>query len=49
MVGNDPARLQAGLDAVLNGTYKRGSCPALWDGRAAKRIAALLADSRAKR
>jgi UDP-N-acetylglucosamine 2-epimerase (non-hydrolysing) len=49
LVGNDPSRLQVGLDAVRNGTYKRGGCPALWDGRAAERIAVVLADSCAKR
>jgi UDP-N-acetylglucosamine 2-epimerase (non-hydrolysing) len=43
LVGNDPARLRAGLGAVLDGTYKQGRCPALWDGRAAPRIAGILA------
>jgi UDP-N-acetylglucosamine 2-epimerase (non-hydrolysing) len=43
LVGNDPAQLRAGLNAVLTGTYKTGCCPALWDGRAAERIAAILA------
>jgi UDP-N-acetylglucosamine 2-epimerase (non-hydrolysing) len=42
LVGNDPARLRRGLESVLTGTYKRGSCPELWDGHAAERIAALL-------
>jgi len=45
LVGNDPSRLRAGLDAVLSGTYKRGACPRLWDGHAAERIAAILAGS----
>src|SRR5208283_2221673 len=39
LVGNDPDKLRHGLNAVLAGTYKRGHCPALWDGRAAERIA----------
>ena len=43
LVGNDPTKLRAGLEAVLNGAYRRGKCPDLWDGRAAERIAAILA------
>jgi UDP-N-acetylglucosamine 2-epimerase (non-hydrolysing) len=43
LVGNDPALLQAGLRAVLNASYRPGRCPALWDGQAATRIAAILA------
>jgi len=43
LVGNDPAQLRRCLHAVLEGTYKRGRCPDLWDGRAAQRIAAILA------
>jgi UDP-N-acetylglucosamine 2-epimerase (non-hydrolysing) len=49
LVGNDPAKLQEGLNAVLAGTYKTGRCPALWDGRAAERIARVLADGRPPR
>ena len=44
LVGNDPAKLQEGLNAVLAGTYKTGRCPALWDGRAAERIVGVLTD-----
>jgi len=44
LVGNDLGKLRECLGAVLDGTYKRGSCPALWDGRAAERIARLLAE-----
>jgi UDP-N-acetylglucosamine 2-epimerase (non-hydrolysing) len=43
LVGNDPTKLRAGFDAVLNGTYKSGTCPELWDGHAAERIASILA------
>jgi UDP-N-acetylglucosamine 2-epimerase (non-hydrolysing) len=46
LVGNDPSKLREGLEAVLGGTYKAGRCPALWDGRAAERIAGVLADGR---
>ncbi|MFH1920995.1 MAG: UDP-N-acetylglucosamine 2-epimerase (non-hydrolyzing) [Planctomycetota bacterium] len=51
LVGSDPLKLQQCLRAVLDGTYKQGKCPALWDGRAAERIAQLLAvpASKAKR
>ena len=42
LVGNDLAKLRECLSDVLAGTYKRGHCPALWDGHAAERIAALL-------
>jgi len=42
LVGNDPAKLRRGLREVLEGTYKRGHCPCLWDGRAAERIAGVL-------
>ena len=44
LVGNDPEELRVCLRAVLNGSYKRGRCPALWDGCAAKRIAQLIAN-----
>lgn len=44
LVGNDPDKLRACLDDVLNGRYKTGRCPQLWDGRAAERIAEVLAN-----
>jgi len=47
LVGNDPAKLRAGLQAILGGTYKQGTCPELWDGHAAERIAQVLVDSTA--
>jgi UDP-N-acetylglucosamine 2-epimerase (non-hydrolysing) len=42
LVGNDMEKLRQGLQAVLDGSYKRGRCPVLWDGHAAERIAAIL-------
>ncbi len=42
LVGNDPAKLRDGLRAILDGTYKHGQCPQLWDGHAAERIAQIL-------
>jgi UDP-N-acetylglucosamine 2-epimerase (non-hydrolysing) len=47
LVANDPALLDRNLRAVLDGTYKHGRCPELWDGRASERIAKILADTRA--
>lgn len=47
LIGNDPEKLENSLLEVLNGTYKMGGCPELWDGHASERIAeALLAGPR---
>jgi len=43
LVDNDPDKLRNCLRTVLDGTYKPGQCPNLWDGRAAQRIARILA------
>lgn len=43
LVGNDATRLRDCLSAVLDGRYKQGRCPTLWDGLAAVRIAEILA------
>ena len=45
LVSNDPAKLKHHLRAVLDGSYKQGRRPALWDGRAAERIAKILAET----
>jgi UDP-N-acetylglucosamine 2-epimerase (non-hydrolysing) len=42
LIGNDANRLRHCLNDVLNGRYKSGTCPKLWDGHAAERIAGLL-------
>ncbi len=39
LVGSDSEKLKLHLTEVVNGTYKAGECPALWDGHAADRIA----------
>lgn len=44
LIGSDAGLLRVCLGQVLNGTYKEGRCPELWDGRAAERIAAALVD-----
>ena len=43
LVGNDAGKLAEGIAAVLDGTYKEGRVPELWDGKAAERIATVLA------
>jgi len=42
LIGSDSNLLREQLEAVLEGSYKTGKCPALWDGKAAERIAAVL-------
>lgn len=44
LVGKDPQLLRSLLRAILDGRYKCGQCPPLWDGHAAERIAAILAE-----
>ncbi|MBK8980046.1 MAG: UDP-N-acetylglucosamine 2-epimerase (non-hydrolyzing) [Planctomycetes bacterium] len=44
LVGNDPARILDAYHAVLSGAAGRGEAPPLWDGRAAERIVAILAE-----
>ena len=43
LVGTDRDAMLAAVDAILNGRGKRGRLPELWDGQAAPRIAADLA------
>jgi UDP-N-acetylglucosamine 2-epimerase (non-hydrolysing) len=43
VVGTDPAAIRASFEEVLGGGGKAGRSPELWDGRAAERIAAVLA------
>lgn len=44
LVGSDAAKLKLHLNEVVSGTYRKGKCPDLWDGKAAERIAQILAD-----
>lgn len=46
LVGRDADALRAGVAEVLDGSYKQGRCPALWDGHAADRVAEALAGLR---
>ncbi len=43
LIGADAEELRSRIKEVLSGAYKSGQCPTLWDGRAAERIAAILA------
>lgn len=45
LIGNDPAELRGQLRTVLDGRYKQGRCPSLWDGKAAQRIAKVLTEA----
>ncbi len=38
LVGQDRKLLEKGLDDIISGRYKTGTCPALWDGCTAARI-----------
>lgn len=42
LVGVRPERIVATAESILNGHYKTGRLPDLWDGKAAERIVALL-------
>jgi UDP-N-acetylglucosamine 2-epimerase (non-hydrolysing) len=43
LVGRDPQKILAAFDAIMANGGKRGRIPAMWDGRAAERIATALA------
>ncbi|MEO7854834.1 MAG: UDP-N-acetylglucosamine 2-epimerase (non-hydrolyzing) [Rubrivivax sp.] len=42
LIGTDPAQLKPTLDKLFAGQWKRGSIPALWDGRTGVRIVEVL-------
>ncbi len=43
LLGGDCRKLEQCLQSVIEGHYKKGRCPELWDGKASERIAAILA------
>ena len=42
LVGSDRGKLMQALDEIIEGRYKKGRVPPLWDGRAAGRIADII-------
>lgn len=44
LVGTDPQKMVAQVKLILSGQGKQGRRPALWDGKAAERIVAILAE-----
>lgn len=44
LVGNDIDVLRQSIASIIEGRFKSGGCPELWDGRAAERIAARILD-----
>ena len=42
LCGSSAEKLELHLQEILQGTYKQGKCPELWDGKAAERIVAEL-------
>jgi len=49
LIGQDVGFLSEQLQAVLNGSYKQGCCPKLWDGKASERIVDVLYQSHLNR
>ena len=45
LIGSCATTLKENLQQVIDGKYKDGKCPELWDGKAAERIAQMFADS----
>jgi UDP-N-acetylglucosamine 2-epimerase (non-hydrolysing) len=44
LVGMDKQRIARSVPNILKGKFKRGTVPALWDGRASQRIAGIFRD-----
>lgn len=40
LIGNDENKLKIELDKIMQGNFKKSTCPPLWDGKAAERIVA---------
>ena len=43
LIGTDPRNIKPALDKLFAGKWKKGNIPPKWDGRASKRIVAILA------
>jgi len=48
LIGTDPAAIKPALDMLFAGQWKKGAIPPLWDGHAAERIVAILAEQQWK-
>lgn len=48
LVGHEVSKVAAHLAAILEGKFPAGGCPALWDGRAAERVAEILLDDESR-
>jgi len=46
VVGVDPDRITSAATDVLNGRFRKGQCPPMWDGKAAERIVKVLVEGR---
>ncbi|EMS77721.1 non-hydrolyzing UDP-N-acetylglucosamine 2-epimerase [Desulfotignum phosphitoxidans] len=44
LIGTDPARIGPVLDRLFAGKWKKGSVPALWDGRTGERIVKIMSE-----
>lgn len=44
LIGHDMTRFRDAMSRIFSGQWKKGGIPELWDGRAAERIVAILAD-----
>jgi UDP-N-acetylglucosamine 2-epimerase (non-hydrolysing) len=42
LVGRDMQRLKTEMTRILNGTFKSGGVPPLWEGKASERIASII-------
>jgi UDP-N-acetylglucosamine 2-epimerase (non-hydrolysing) len=42
LTGTDPIRIKAALEKIMQGTWKEGRIPPLWDGKASNRIIEIL-------
>jgi UDP-N-acetylglucosamine 2-epimerase (non-hydrolysing) len=42
LVGKDSQRIDRCVTNILRGDFKRGTVPALWDGKASQRIAGII-------
>jgi UDP-N-acetylglucosamine 2-epimerase (non-hydrolysing) len=42
LLGTQPAALEQAMDKLMNGHWKKGGIPPLWDGKAAERIVSVL-------